>query len=156
MMRGPTQKLGGIEMKNRWRNLALTVLLVGSTSLSVPVSAVSVAQGETQEISTPWYLSMTGVVAKIEQISNNIIVCNGEVRILSQYEGSLTMILEKYSNGRWEQVNSWVAEGSGKLGLHKQAYVNAGVDYRLVVEIVVNDANGNEVETATKSYEYSY
>lgn len=119
--------------------LLLIVCFVGETSLS----AYAVDNTDTIQ---PYYVGASGAGCSLS-IQSGKATCKGYVYLYSGYTSSLTLNLQKYSNGAWKTQKTWT--GSGKM-IKKPYYVSSGYKYRATFNVKVYNSSGTLVDNITK------
>lgn len=71
--------------------------------------------------------------------NNNTLEIVSDISTSGFKEISGTIYLEKYTNGRWSQVNSWSISGTGALVVSKSYRGTSGNTYRARVSIIEQD-----------------
>lgn len=82
--------------------------------------------------------------------SNNILNIETTITAKSNYNISGTIYLEKYTNGRWSQVNSWSISGTGALVVSKSYRGTSGNTYRARVSVNVEGERINSKSSTVK------
>lgn len=98
----------------------------------------------------PHYAYLTIVGASLS-VNNGYATCEGNLAIFKDYDTSITITLQRSSNGtNWTSVKSWTESFSG-IGAHsieKEYYLQSGYTYRVLnTSRVLNGSTS--LETAT-------
>lgn len=102
----------------------------------------------------PYYVGTSGAGCSLS-ISSGKANCKGYVYLYSGYTSSLTLKLQKSSNGTsWSTLQTWTSSGSS---IEKPYYVSSGYKYRVTLTAKVYNSSGTLVDnitrtSATKSY----
>ena len=137
--------------------ILLTVLLGFSTMASPGATAANVvnqqqlpiiAQVQTEDESAvrlnPRYTNISSIASGLTISSLGRAACTGTATMRNDYDGTLTMTLEKLNdNDRWEEVTSWSTEFSGPevVMLDRGYYVRKGYSYQVVTNVEIRDGS---------------
>ena len=94
---------------------------------------------------TPRYRAILKINPSISRIGS--IKCDVQT-IGNDY--SLTVDLQQYIDGSWEDIDSWTENGSSGGTFSTTASLERGQKYRVRAYLRVYDDNGSLIETATK------
>ena len=90
----------------------------------------------------------TGTANNKLTITSGIAYCKTYVSMKSGYTAKTSTILQKYSNGSWEEVITWSYAKTSKLDVTETKAVSQGT-YRLKTYVNVYNSQGTFVETDT-------
>ena len=120
--------------------LLLAVCFVGG------VSAPSFA-AMPEDTVQPCIVGASGVDAGLSISSSGQATCVGRVSLRSGYKASLTLYLQKSSDGKtWKTQKTWTGSGSA---ISKTQYVSSGYKYRTRLTAKIYNSSGTLVDTAT-------
>lgn len=131
----------------------ISLILILSSLLILPASA---ADTEEEITVTPRYVNIALMNASGKIDSNALAYCYGYVETANtSYTINLSMSLQRYKNGEWNNVKTWTTSGTGTAEMGKYWYVTSGYYYRTGVTATVYTSGGSYVESAT-TYSQSY
>lgn len=120
--------------------LLLVVCFVGETNLF----AYAVDNTDTIQ---PYYVGTSGIGCSLS-ISSGKATCKGYVYLYSGYTSSLTLNLQKYSDGSWKTLKTWTGSGNS---IEKPYYVSSGYQYRVTFTAKVYNSSGTLVDNITRT-----
>lgn len=135
-------------MKKRKINFVLLFILL--TLLSYPAFAFADETAASTQIITPNYTYLTTVGASLS-IQNGYATCEGNLSIFRDYDTSITITLQRSSDGvNWSNVTSWSNSftGRGAHSIERGYYVLSGYKYRVLNTSKVYSGS-SVIETAT-------
>ena len=145
-------------MKKSWKKIALALVLAGNTVSTsiVPANAAQVhdTKSEVIDVTTPWYIGFTSFSSSVDEDTAGL-RCSGSIRLRSGYTAEMTMELERRTSSYWENMRTWTCECSGNTILERYAAVSLDYDYRVIVNVVVMDSEGNIIEEESSVATYN-
>lgn len=118
--------------------LLLATCFVGG--VSVPTYAVN-----NTNLIKPYYVGASDANCTLSIVSGKA-TCRGLLTLRSGYTASLTLSLQKYSDGEWKTQKTWTGSGSA---IQKPYYVSSGYTYRSKLSAKIYNSSGKYVETVT-------
>jgi len=134
-------------MKKKVTALLLAVSMLTFSSQAVfanEVSGESTEQSQT-EIS-PRYIAITRISPTLSKSGR--ISCTIQT---TGYDYSLTVDLQQYISGNWEDIESWEEDGYRSGTFTTTSSLESGEKYRVHVYVTVYDSDGNVIETASQN-----
>lgn len=129
----------------------LTVLLLAASmfiSVSPSVLAADILENpceQSQMEISPRYIGITQFLPTLGKTGN--ISCS--IRT-TNYDYSLSVDLQQYIDGSWEDIDSWSEDGYRTGIFSASSSLERGQKYRVRAYVEVYDDSGNVIETATK------
>ncbi|HWP97362.1 MAG TPA: hypothetical protein VN426_10995 [Syntrophomonadaceae bacterium] len=138
-------------MKKAIVYMTLTLLL--TLALNIPVSAASQESGSEPNVNEQQQLRYTYISAMGSGLSieGGYATCLGYVTLLENYDSSITITLQRSTNGSsWSNVKAWSGSfsGSGAHSIEKGYYVYSGYIYRVMTSVKIKSGS-TVIETAT-------
>lgn len=124
--------------------------------LTAGLSGAAVAEMSTYEVPQiqPRYSHTDSVKATLSIDSSGNASCIGSVKATSgSSKVSVTVRLKKLENGSWNTIATWSNSGSGFIDAGGSKKVPKGYSYKVVTSGTVKDAQGNVLESPSKSTE---
>ena len=141
-------------MKKKSIAFALSLILI--VSLFAP-SAYAADTGANTFVISPRYTNISTFSVSFSISSTGLASCYSKVIPSSvTYNTSLTIELQRYSNGSWSTIKTWTGSGDGVYSLDKTHYVTSGYSYRIYVTAQIS-AKGilrESVSTTSSTVKY--
>ena len=132
----------------------IAVLLLASMLFTLPAAA---ADAPSESGISPCYESVGSIEATLSITSSGKASCYGYVKVIpSTNSFTLTMTLQRLTNGSWTYVTSWATSGTGSASLSKSYYVTNGYYYRVKLVASVRTSSGSFVEQVTSYSNSTY
>lgn len=138
---------------NRLKAMALAM----SLTLTLATPHAMATENHSTEINffalDPRFEHLSRISASLS-ISRGRANCGGSFTIYDIYDGydsRMTMVLQQYTNSRWESIAEWSKDfnGSGIKMMQEEYKVSSGYRYRMTVTAEIFDSSGDVIETVT-------
>lgn len=137
--------------KTSLKVLALTVPLVFSLSQGLPHARAVEANEPSVEtlLISPRFDYLSQITCGLTISGWGRANCEGSFTTHDQYDSRMTLLLQQFKNGSWEDVKSWSEDytGSGVNAFSKGYYVDSGYRYRVTNTVEILNGNGDVIET---------
>ncbi len=125
----------------------IAALLLASMLFTLPAAA---ANAPSEPGISPYYKSVSSIAANLSITSSGKAECYGYIKVTpSTNSFTLTMTLQRLTDGSWTYVTSWATSGTGSSSLSKSYYVTHGYYYRVKLVASVSTSSGSFVEQVT-------
>ena len=114
------------------------------------ISTAYAATGD--NVAQPMYLYLSGITAdlSIDEITG-VATCSGTMLSSKYYPVKIVVNLQQYANGFWNTIRTWSSTGNRAVSCSGSYAVYSGYTYRTFVTAYIYDADGNFIESGTKS-----
>lgn len=120
------------------------------TALVLLVLCVLPTKAQAAEEIVPFYDNINSVYAYLSiDESTGIASCTGMMSAKNFYPVSVTMNLQRLSNGFWETLYTWSDSGTWSVTCDGYYAVYSGYSYRVIVQGYVYDSAGNIIESGS-------
>lgn len=128
--------------------LACSIFWIGA----MPVAAVNVGSAV-----QPRFTYIDDISADLEVSFLGVARCDGTFNAWAN-DSPIKMVirLQEYDGSNWVTIKKWEITGTGSIAAYRDYAIYSGSSYRAHVTGYVYDANGNLLETASKSAYIDY
>lgn len=139
------------------RNRLKAIALAMGLTLTLATPHALAAENHSAEISVyaldPRFEHLSRISASLS-ITSGRANCGGSFTIYDIYDGCdsrMTMVLQQYTNSRWESISEWSEDFSGsRIKMMQEVFkVSSGYRYRMTVTAEIFDSSGDVIETVT-------